>query len=401
MSAIRHSSSSDSSSPVFAALRAEHSGRRCRYQLQLRLVRLVIAVSLGWLVSDVARVSAQQQQPAQGGPVPTAVLLGTSGGSKSTRALDSVILNALEETQAVYVTSRPGLDLGAALLALDCVSETEPCLRQLTAQNGTDVLVAPSVARASGETVLTIMRFDSRDGHIRRVLHRQPGSKLSSATLDLVPDMVRELFGLPRITEEPAAAGTTSTPATNETKPADAQAAPSQNAQASGVTAPTPGEREPGAAAATQEPGQPNEAAAALSTSLTEPPTEPSEVRRPNLLGPLLLGGGGVLALGAGIVFGVNKGSAQSDYDDLTSRSPLTESDIDNARDKESSGKTNGTLATMFMGIGGAAIVGAGIWALVEMTSHKRDRASAQTRIDPLIGPNQLGLTLTKHGVGL
>jgi len=394
MSAFRHSSSFDSSSSVHAAFRAERSGRRCRYQLQLRLM---FALSLGWLISDVAHVSAEPPAPQQAGPVPTAVLLGTSGGSGSARALDSVILNALEETQAVYVTSRPGLDLGAALLALDCVSETEPCLRQLTAQNGTDVLVAPSVARAGGETVLTVMRFDSRDGHIRRVLHRQPGTKLNSATLDIVPDMVRELFGLPRTTEEPAAAaaGATKPSGKKPREEAQTQVPPPQEAQAPATpAAPAPEE----AAAATQEPTPPNDA---LATSLTEPPNEPVAVRRPNLLGPLLLGGGGVLALGVGIAFGVNKSSLQSDYDRITSRSNLTQDDIDDARDKESSGKTSGALATAFLSVGGAAIVGAGIWALVEFTTHKRDRAPAQTSIDPLIGPNQLGLTLTRHGVGL
>jgi hypothetical protein len=95
------------------------------------------------------------------------------------------------------VVARPGMDLNAVQLALDCVSETAQCLRTVTTQNSADVLIAPALSRTAGELVLTLLRFDARNGEMRRSLHRQQGQSLNSTTLDAVPDMLRELFDLP------------------------------------------------------------------------------------------------------------------------------------------------------------------------------------------------------------
>ena len=97
-------------------------------------------------------------------------------------ALDPVVLDELGKHQPlVQVTARPPLDLPATQLALDCVGETNACLREAATQAGVDVLIAPSLERAGDETVVTLMYFDARGaGELRNAARRHRGATSSA-----------------------------------------------------------------------------------------------------------------------------------------------------------------------------------------------------------------------------
>jgi hypothetical protein len=294
--------------------------------------------------------------------------LATSGAPANVNAsaLDSVIQGALDELQVVTITARPGMDLSAVQLALDCVSENPQCLRAVTSQHSADILVAPTLGRTSGELVLSLLRFDARSGQMRRVLRRQPGQSLGSATLDAVPDMLRELFELPP-KPKPAEPVATAPPA-GDTR-----------GESSSSTWPPPG----------------SDAAEAFPEAPAEPP---SDTRVP--VGPIVLAGGGVLALGAAIVLGVTVSSAQHDYDAAVSGMP-TRAQVDYAQGRASTGRTNAVVANVLYGVGGAALVASGIWLALELTKGSEDTHNESVQLEPMVGPSSLGLVFTQHGAGL
>jgi len=350
----------------------------CSRELQGRsLLRVLGLASLAALVAllCLSRASAQSNNK-RSASTPPAVLLATAGGQASGTALDSVIGASLEELHVVNVVARPGLDLNAVQLALDCVAETAQCLRTVTTQNSADILIAPALSRTSGELVLTLLKFDGRSSQMRRALHRQPGQTLNSSTLDAVPDMLRELFDLP---------------------PKPKAAAPAPAAQGA------PGPQGTGQPSAADEDGIGTEAPAAATEPLPEAPMEPPSAGRKVPVGPLLLGGGGVVIIGAGVVMGLMMNSTQSEYDDLVTPeqgTTISRSNAELADSKRSAGETQGTVANVLYGVGGAALVGAGIWLAVELT-RRPDKNYEHVQISPLLGPNQLGLMVTQRGAGL
>jgi hypothetical protein len=333
--------------------------------LALPRARLGLWLSLLALVGAVSPVAAQPTAAAA--PPAPAVLLATAGGHASARALDSVISAALDDLKVVNVVARPGLDLGAVQLALDCVAETPQCLRIVTSQHEAEVLVAPTLARISNELVLTLLRFDARNGKTQRVLKRQQGQTLSSDTLDAVPGLLRELFGMPA-------------------KP----------------IAPPPVVAPPIAAKPEQPVGP---SAHELTEPLPEPPMEAPSSGRPVPVGPILLGAGGVVLLGAGAIMGLTVLSAEDDYEALTTDTlaiapSKAEDQIDRANSRKDTGQTNAVITNVFLGIGSAAVIASGIWLALEL-SDRSPRYDDQVQLSPLIGRHELGLVLTHRGAGL
>jgi hypothetical protein len=305
------------------------------------------------LIHAAGGASGARADSAKRAHMPSAVLLATGGAPSGGEALDSVIHASLEELALVRVTARPGMDLGALQLALDCIAETTQCLRAVTTQTSTQILIAPTVQRTPSELILTLLRFDARgDGDTRRVLRRFPGKTLGSAALDAVPDMLRELFGLPAKPKTPPVAEV----------PAPAKAAPVSTQP----TAPLP---------------------------LPEGPMEP-EAPRPTPVGPLVLAGAGVLVIGGGVVAGLMMLATQDEYN---KHAPDTSTEVPNALDTKSTGKTEETVANVLFVVGGAAVVAGGIWLIVEL-NRPRPQYETLTSLRPVLGPHQLGLVLTHRG---
>lgn len=278
--------------------------------------------------------------------LPPAALLATGGESGT--ALDSVIHAALEDLNVVKIVAAPGMDLGAIQLAIDCVSETTHCLKAVAAKSRAKILIAPTLQRTPTELVLSLLRFDVSDGgDMRRVLRRHPGRTVGPELLDAIPDMLRELF--------------------NVTKPERPEVA----------------ETPPGA----------TEAPAADDTPLPDYPTASDQ---PSLVGPLILAGAGVAALGVGITLGVVMKDQQSKYDRL-SAGVQTEAQARAAIDARSSGETLELAANLLFVVAGAAIAAAGIWLAIEVN----DGSEPTTAFSPMLSPHQVALVLTHHGASL
>jgi hypothetical protein len=278
--------------------------------------------------------------------LPRATLLATGGATDT--ALDSVIRAKLEELQVVKIVAVPGMDLGGVQLALDCVGETTRCLKLVATKSHAQVLVSPTLQQTPSELVLSLLRFDAADGgEMRHVLRRHPGRDVGPKLLDEVPDMLRELFDLPR--SEP-------------TQVAEA-------AQPSEVPAP------------------------GLETA-----SYPETVSRGVSAGPLILGGVGVAALGAGIVMGVVMNNQQSDYDDKRMR-VRTESQARAAADVRSAGERSELAANVLFAVGGAALVAAGVWLAIDLSGGSE--SESPTAFAPAMGPHSVGLVLTHRGESL
>jgi hypothetical protein len=279
--------------------------------------------------------------------LPTAVLFSTAGSRASIGPLDSVIQAALEKLGVVNVAARPGMDLNAVQLAIDCVSETPQCLRAVANQTQTQVLIAPSLQNTSSELVLSLLRFDTSDGQMRRVLRRQPGTSLKSETLDSVPSMLRELFNIPEPQPQPPAVASDTTPHESETS----------------------------------------------LPPLVEPPQEPAS-SRPLPLGPFLLAGGGALLLGGGAVAGAIFVNTNDEYN---TKKVSTERDVTAVKDLEDKAKTQAAIANVLYGVGGAMMVAGGIWLAVAL-SQPAQRDDWQTAVVPAVGPGQLGFAIVHRG---
>ena len=110
-----------------------------------------------------------------------------------------------------------------------------------------------------------------------------------------------------------------------------------------------------------------------------------------------------VLIIGAGVVMGLAMKSSQNEYDRAVTpglNGVISRDNADLATSKESAGSTQATVANVLYGLGGAALVGAGIWLAVEL-SRKSDQSYERVQVAPLLGPNQLGLMITQRGAGL
>jgi hypothetical protein len=288
------------------------------------------------------------------GQLPNAVLFSTAGPKPTVGPLDSVISASLEKLDVVSVVARPGMDLSAVQLAIDCVGETQQCLRAVAKQTQSQILIAPSVQTTQSELVLTILRFDVEDGQTRRALRRQPGTTLTSATLDSVPSMLRELFDVPEPAPQPAAGATENK--TSESQPSEETTLP----------------------------------------PIIEPPQEPA-ASRPVPVGPLLLAGGGVLVLTGGIITGAMFSSTQDEYN---TKKVANEADVSKLMDLKNEAKTQAVVADVLFGVGGALVVAGGIWLAVAL-SQPAPHEDWQTAVVPAVAPGTLGLAIVHHGGAL
>lgn len=152
-----------------------------QHLLRLALVPAVLGTSL----------------PAVAQDLPTAVLLRTHAGDGVAEAtahgFDRVLRQRLDAVDVVTIEGSVELDLEAIQLALGCIGETESCLGSVAEETGGTLLVYASLDVTSGSSVVSVNRFDSRDGTLRRAV-RTVGADEVLATADA---MIRELWDLP------------------------------------------------------------------------------------------------------------------------------------------------------------------------------------------------------------
>jgi hypothetical protein len=131
----------------------------------------------------------------------------------------------------------------------------------------------------------------------------------------------------------------------------------------------------------------------------------PSEGRK-FPVGPLLLGGGGVILIGAGLIMGLTVISAENSFDEAALEiesisDPVdAQAAVDRANGFKDTGEANAVISNVFLGLGSAVAVASGIWLAVELTSRSR-HDDQQVKLSPMIGRHELGLVLTHRGAGL
>jgi hypothetical protein len=302
---------------------------------------LAIAVALASNSGAVARAQTERRVlviPAQA----------NEGGPEV--AAEREARAALESLDGVALLPQPPLDLEAVQLAIDCPDESAKCLEQVAKRMKADVLIVPSVKRGDGALTLRLLCFDASAGAAPRALERkQRGGTLERETLDAVPGMVRELLGI-----EP------------ESEPEPAPAA------------------------------EPTEDIAPPTTQ----PTAVDEDQNARLpLAPVLVGAGGLSLVAAGLVVGAMMQSTQHSY---AMRTIATQDDVLRAEEERQRGKDQALAANVLLGVGAAAVVGAGVWLAIELKHNAAkpaepaadDGEEPQARLVPLLGAKTAGVAL-------
>jgi hypothetical protein len=295
--------------------------------------------------------------------MPSAALFPTTtpGSSGSTEALDAAIQTALGALDMVRVTARPGLDLVAIQLAIDCVGEDVRCLTAVAEQSGTQLLIAPTLERADGATSLRLLKFDPQSqSPIERVVRKAHGEAVSPELIAAVPEMLRELFGLSRPAPQPVAAR--DTPAADTTEQLQPSVSP--------------------------ELPPPLTASASVPTHEAAVP-----------FAPLVLAAAGAVVFGGGIIAGVMQENTQDEYDALIKEPPMTTAEVDAANSKRTTGDSQAVLATVLLSVGGAAIAAGGVWLALEL--NQSSERKPPTAFVPLLAPGQLGLAVVHCGAAL
>jgi hypothetical protein len=257
-------------------------------------------------------------------------------------ALDPLVSSELSEIASVTIAARPALDLPSMQLAIDCVGETGECLNAAAKQADAESLLAPSVTRDQDAIVVTLLHFDPTVGAPRTVRRRYEGERIGEQALSGVHGMLTELFGQ----NEPAA------------RP---------------QVAPTAAEAEP----------LPQPTAAA--------PPPPKSYGIP--LAPIIVGGVGVALLGTGIAFAVMSHASDNAYLDIH---VINRASADSAFAEQKAAKNQATVANITLGVGAAALVGAGVLLYWQLKDRKSE-SEPQSRVSltPRLAPREAGLTLT------
>lgn len=317
---------------------------RTRFQY---LTHAVVCVACVIAALFVSRVHAEESSKT-----PRAILLDVGGPPANAAPMNAVIHAELEELHVVTVVAALGLDLAAVQLSLDCVAETPRCLKAVAAQERAQVVISPSLQRLPDALLLSVLRFDTRAGELRRVTRRQAGSIVGPELLDAVPNMLRELFDLPLL------------PAPKPPSVAKAELPP---------------------AAAKREPMTGPPAAARKSRGLPA--------------GPLVLAGAGVVSLAGALSMGVVMKESQKDYDRI--RDSLdTKAEAQAAVDTRSRGKTEAAVANVLFAVGGGALASGIVWLALDLSGRK-DKETPTLSLSPILGPSRVGVMLTKRGAGL
>jgi hypothetical protein len=311
--------------------------RTCVANTMLILLRVSCA-AIAWLACSA---SARAETPS------AVVFAPPDSGHKSDAKVVREVRAALEKNELATVLAQPPLDLDAMQLTIDCVGESAECLGKVAERSKARILIVPSIMRAKGGSTLRVLYFDASAHDTPHIAeHHAHGGDVDKETLAAIPDMLRELFASPKPEPKPVVDETAAVEPTED----DATPAPPA------ATQPAPADDKP---------------------------------RKPLPLGPLLLGGGGVAALTAGLVVGAMMKHTQNHYAD---RNVQTAMQAKQADDESKRGKQQALVADVLIGVGATALLAGAIWFAAGMVD---ERAPAQTALVPVIGTHGAMLSLT------
>jgi hypothetical protein len=272
-------------------------------------------------------------------PTSTIVIASRAGGDAKQAAFERQVRSALSRYETVELLPPPPLDLEAVQLAIDCEDESVSCLTEVAERLKAQALVVVAFEGKGDAGSLRLLYFDRKGGQEpRSVARKASGKELESELRNAIPDLLGELLA---VEEEPAAEEAVE----NKAEPA----APPEATQA-----------EPGA-----------------SQKLP--------------LGPILLGGGGVAVLAAGVVVGL---AAKSTEDTYAGRTIDTQAQAEQADRDRKLGKQQALVASVLLGTGFATLVAAGIWFGVDTMAEGGERKPEGTALLPVVGPRSAGVSL-------
>lgn len=257
-------------------------------------------------------------------------------------ALDPVVSSELSEVVSVAIASRPALDLPSMQLAIDCVGETPDCLNASAMQADAESLLAPSVTRNGTAVVVTLLHFDPALAAARTVARRYEGARMGEQALSGVSEMLHELFG------------------------------------------------DNSSAAAAQPVTEPAPAIQTVPLSDAAPvEAEPSEMP----VASIVVGAFGVALVGTGIAFAAISNASDNAYRDIR---VIDRATADRAVDEQNAARDQATVANITLGVGAAALVGAGVLLYWQLKEHESDdRPQSSVSLTPRLAPREAGLTLT------
>lgn len=328
----------------------------CATQLQAFGVSSERSSSSRWLTIALVGLSlslclstASAQLVEHDDGLPSALLFTTTvQRGKPVPELDKQIRMSVVEHAPVHLRDAPAKKLSALQAAARCRDESVPCMRAVANVAGVEVLLAATLERGSGELTLSLMAFDARADAVTRVAHWQDGSELTAETYAALPNLLAALFPEP------------GTPDMDFVAEANAGGAPH---------------------------AEHNQARAS-----------DARTAQRSLLAPILVAGGGALLLGAGVVTGLMLNATQDEYSD---RQVITRADAKEADELRSRASTQASLANVFFGLGGVALVASGAWLAIELFGSKKREPRAQTTLAPWVSPRELGLVLRHQGGAL
>jgi hypothetical protein len=252
------------------------------------------------------------------------------------------VRDALAELEAVRLLPPPALDLEAVQLAIDCSDDSAQCLGEVATRMQAEILILPRLEAGKDSLELRITRFEKATGEAPVVaMRKQSGSRLDATLLDAVPSMLRELL---QIEDEP-----------QDAAPDELLSAPADEDAATRV----------------------DNSVEERSTLFGLP------------LGPVLVGGGGLVLLTAGVVVGAVANATENEW---AEREIDTQAQAKAASILRQNGKDQATAANVLMAVGIGGLVAATVWYVLDPSTES---APEHARLQPMLGPSSAGLVLS------
>lgn len=281
------------------------------------------------------------------GRAPSVLVIGPS--AKPSSAEDDVadaVRAALAELREVTLLPPAPLDLESVQLAIDCTDESAQCMSEVATRMEAEILIIPSLKARADSLELRLRCFkQSSRGEVTTAMRKQAGTQLDSTLLDAVPSMLREVLALSASGAEPADESEPESPARSEAEPSGDEPEASEELDEGG--------------------GLP--------------------------LGPMLLGGGGLSLIAAGLVVGVMANASEDDYASRTIDTVGQAKQADAVRER---GESEALAANVLLGTGAAALIAAGVWYALD---GEAESGSAHAKLRPVLGPQSAGLLLSGH----
>ena len=301
-----------------------------------------VRASYLWVIGSIIVACGWIGTPARAHAAPSALVIAEKAkpGSPEAEIIDAVRASLAELDEVRLLPPSP-LDLEAAQLAIDCTDASARCLGELATRMEAQIVIIPSLKRRADALELQIKCFQQgASGEPPMAMRKQAGTQLDAALVDAVPSMLREVLQLESADD------------------------------------------------AAEEPSEPAPIAPPDERALQRSEREDGFIEGLPL-GPVLLGGGGVGLVIAGVVVGAIASATEDEY---ASAVIDTEEQAQDADQLRASGKNQALTANILLGLGAGAIIGAGVWYLIDASLETEP---THARVTPVLGPSSAGLVLS------